>query len=191
MRASSSLTALISSWTARAGAASGAVSSLAAGADPTRKLARILARAPMMPTPTNYEHGGDPPPKCHRIVVAIAHRGDGDDRIPERVPTRGNVRCRRRAFELEHEHTGNRQDQDRQKDGNERRVLAAVIQDVPDQRPPLFSAQPSSNSYQPAQTGQTQEDTDAESRMLAMSRADRASPAGRSSNRISCLLHAG
>ena len=47
----------------------------------------------MMPTPANMMNiAGDSSPKGDRIEVAIPHRGDGHDRIPERVPTRGDIR---------------------------------------------------------------------------------------------------
>lgn len=90
----------------------------------TRTLAKMLAKAPMMPTPgEHHEHARDPSCGRHGIRISVADRRDGHDRPPQRVASGRDVGIRRRGLELQDEHAAQRLHDEGGQYRDERRVL--------------------------------------------------------------------
>lgn len=92
-----------------------------------------------------------------RIEVAVADRRDRHHRPPERITPGDDVRIRRLALELGHQHARQNQHQERQQHRDERGVLPAVPDHVLNQLLLVLPAQDTRDPCQPAQPRQAKQ----------------------------------
>ena len=95
----------------------------------TSRLARMLARAPMIPMPANMTKMPVRRPNVRdREEVPVADGGDRHDAPPDRIATGRMFASGAAALELEHEDAADAEHDPGQQDRDERRVLAAVLE---------------------------------------------------------------
>ena len=94
-------------------------------------LARMLASAPMIPTPANMTStGGDPAEHRHGVLVAVPDSGDRHHAPPQCAAAGPDVRVGRRLWNCS-TNTLNDEYDERGQDGDEGCVLAAMGDDIP------------------------------------------------------------
>ena len=139
----------------------------------------------MIPTPANMTKTPVTRPRDgDRVVVAVADGRDRHEAPPQCVASGRDVRVGRLALELDHQDGRDGEDDEGRQDGDEGRVLAAVVEHILDQPLTCLATQHPADACQPTEAEEAQQaERREERRSWGSSPGDRASRAGRRGRR--------